>query len=68
MSAWPIAQMNVATALDPLDDPRTGEFMSRLDEVNALAESARGFVWRLRGASGNATHDMQPEPCCVGRG
>jgi hypothetical protein len=31
------------------------EFMARLDEINALAEGSPGFVWRLQGASGNAT-------------
>lgn len=31
------------------------DFVARLDEVNALAERSPGFVWRLKGASGNAT-------------
>ncbi len=31
------------------------EFVARLDEVNALADSAPGFVWRLQGEDGNAT-------------
>lgn len=46
MTGWHIAQMNVATALYPLDDPRIAEFIGLLDEVNALAESSPGFVWR----------------------
>jgi heme-degrading monooxygenase HmoA len=50
-----IAQMNVGTARYPLDDPRIAEFMGRLDEVNALADAAPGFVWRLKSADGNAT-------------
>ena len=29
--------------------------MAQLDEVNALADSAPGFVWRLQSSSGNAT-------------
>ena len=37
------------------DDPRVAEFMDALDEVNALAEAAPGFVWRLQDDSGNAT-------------
>lgn len=55
---WQIAQMNIATALYPQDDERIGEFYSQLDEVNALAESSAGFVWRLQSESGNAT-DIQ---------
>ena len=50
-----IAQFNVARAVAPLDDPRMAGFMTRLDDVNALAERSPGFVWRLQGASGNAT-------------
>jgi len=30
-------------------------FMNRLDEINALAESSPGFVWRLQTSEGNAT-------------
>ncbi len=53
-----LAQMNVATALYDLDDPRMEEFMTRLDEINAHAESSPGFMWRLKSDSGNAT-DIQ---------
>jgi hypothetical protein len=31
------------------------EFMARLDPVNALADTAPGFVWRLQGDDGDAT-------------
>ncbi len=30
-------------------------FTERLDEINALADAADGFVWRLQTAEGNAT-------------
>jgi heme-degrading monooxygenase HmoA len=52
---WHIAQMNVATALYPLEDPRIADFIAALDEVNALAERSPGFVWRLKSEQGNAT-------------
>ena len=55
MTDWHVAQINVATALFPLDDPRIAEFMGLLDEVNALAEQSPGFVWRLKSESGSAT-------------
>jgi hypothetical protein len=48
MEQWYIAQMNVASARYPLDDPRIAEFVGLLDEVNALAEGSPGFVWRLK--------------------
>jgi len=54
MNRWHIAQMNVGTTLYPLEDPRIGEFVARLDEINALADASPGFVWRLQSASGHA--------------
>jgi len=33
-------------------------FMEKLDEINALAETSPGFVWRLKSEAGNAT-DIQ---------
>ena len=53
-----IAQMNVATALYPMEDPRMSGFVDRLDDINALADASPGFVWRLQSGSGNAT-DIQ---------
>lgn len=52
---WHLAQLNIARALHPADDPRMREFYARLDEINALADTSPGFVWRLAGESGNAT-------------
>ncbi|WP_225827744.1 DUF3291 domain-containing protein [Streptomyces naphthomycinicus] len=42
-----LAQLNVATLLHPLDDPRTAPFVEMLGPVNAAADGAPGFVWRL---------------------
>jgi hypothetical protein len=52
---WHIAQLNVARASTPLDSPLLADFMAALDDINALAEASRGFVWRLKSDSGNAT-------------
>jgi Domain of unknown function (DUF3291). len=52
---YQVAQLNVARAVAPLQDAPMADFMARLDAVNALAERSPGFVWRLKGASGNAT-------------
>src|SRR5215212_2317688 len=32
------------------------DFVARLDEINALADCAPGFVWRLQTPEGNATY------------
>ena len=58
MSRFHLAQINVARALAPLDDPQLAGFVERLDEINALADRSPGFVWRLQSDSGNAT-DIQ---------
>ncbi len=50
-----LAQLNIGRVAAPLDDPRMAEFVGNLDRINALAERMPGFVWRLRGESGNAT-------------
>ncbi|GAA3251169.1 DUF3291 domain-containing protein [Streptomyces lavendulae] len=42
-----LAQLNVATLRHPLDDPRIAPFVELIDPVNASADGAPGFVWRL---------------------
>ena len=39
----------------PVDSPLVADFMALLDPVNALADAAPGFVWRLQTEEGNAT-------------
>lgn len=50
-----LAQINIARAVAPLDDPQLQDFMDGLDPINALADEAPGFVWRLQAEDGNAT-------------
>lgn len=50
-----LAQINIGTMVAPTDDPRVAEFMGALDRINALADAAPGFVWRLQTEAGNAT-------------
>jgi hypothetical protein len=52
---WRIAQVNIALPREPLDTPALAEFVAELEPVNALADSAPGFVWRLQDESGDAT-------------
>jgi hypothetical protein len=50
-----LAQINVGRLVAPIDDPQIAEFVAGLEPINALADRAPGFVWRLQSASGNAT-------------
>lgn len=54
-----LAQLNIARMLAPIDDPLLAEFVANLDRINALADYAPGFVWRLQNESGNAT-ELRP--------
>lgn len=50
-----LAQVNISRLRFPLDAPEFKDFVDGLDPVNAAADAAPGFVWRLRSDSGNAT-------------
>src|SRR6478672_2607118 len=52
-----LAQVNVARMLAPLDSPQLAPFVALLDGVNAEADRAPGFVWRLLDASSVRTED-----------
>ena len=53
--AYQLAQINIGRLIAPIDDPKIAEFVAQLDPINALADQAPGFVWRLQSGSGNAT-------------
>lgn len=55
MSAYHLAQINIARMLAPIDDPIMVDFVAQLAPVNALADASPGFVWRLQSDSGDAT-------------
>ncbi len=50
-----LAQVNIARLRAPLDSPVLADFVAALDPVNAAADAAPGFVWRLQTEDGNAT-------------
>jgi hypothetical protein len=50
-----VAQVNIGRLLAPLDSPVIAGFVAALDPVNAVADAAPGFVWRLQTEDGNAT-------------
>jgi hypothetical protein len=56
MANYNIAQVNIGRIRAELDDPIMAGFVNRLAEINALADSIPGFVWRLQTGEGNATY------------
>jgi Domain of unknown function (DUF3291) len=50
-----LAQINVGRVLAPVGSPEIAEFIDALPEINALADAAPGFVWRLVGDGDDAT-------------
>lgn len=55
MAALYLAQINIARFRAAPHDPINAAFMQALDTVNAEAEAADGFIWRLTGDGNNAT-------------
>jgi Domain of unknown function (DUF3291) len=51
---YELAEINIATFRLPIADPLNADFIANLDRVNALAEAAPGFVWRLKGEGNDA--------------
>lgn len=50
-----LAQCNIVKLKAPLDSPIVAGFVAALEPINALADSAPGFVWRLKTDGGDAT-------------
>jgi Domain of unknown function (DUF3291) len=61
MSGYHLAQINVGRFLYPRGDVANADFMAALDPVNALADAAPGFVWRLVGDGNDATELVPDE-------
>lgn len=60
-SPWQLAQINIARLVAAQGDARVQPFFDALDDVNAVADTSPGFVWRLQSETGNAT-DIHPTP------
>jgi hypothetical protein len=50
-----LAQLNIARMLAEENDPIMRDFFNQIDEINALAEQTKGFIWRLKSDDNNAT-------------
>ena len=50
-----VAQINVGKIIGTsIDDPVMEKFVAQLEEVNAIADGSKGFVWRLKDENNNA--------------
>jgi hypothetical protein len=54
VSSYELAQVNIAKMRATLASPLMAEFVFNLGRVNALADDAPGFVWRLKDDSSSA--------------
>ncbi|GAB5487180.1 MAG: DUF3291 domain-containing protein [Parasphingorhabdus sp.] len=61
MRDYQLAQINILRFRREKDDPANSDFMKALDPVNAMADEAPGFIWRLVG-DGNDAIDIDPVP------
>lgn len=50
-----LAQMNIGRLIAPQDAPEVAEFTALLGPINALADEAPGFVWRITESDGDAS-------------
>jgi Domain of unknown function (DUF3291) len=55
VTAYHLAEINVARLLRPLEHEETAEFVAALEPINAIAERTPGFVWRLTDEEGNSS-------------
>jgi len=60
MSAYELAQLNIGVVKGPIDSPVMAEFVANLDRINALADAADGFIWRLLGDDGAEATTLRP--------
>lgn len=52
---WHLAQLNVGRLVAPTTEPEVAEFMAALEPINAIADQAPGFVWRVQTDADDAT-------------
>jgi hypothetical protein len=52
---YELAQVNISRLLAPIDSELLADFVAELAPVNAVADAAPGFVWRLKTEDDNAT-------------
>jgi hypothetical protein len=60
MARYHLAQLNVGLVRAPTDSPELADFMAGIGPVNAIADAAPGFVWRLQDGDGPGATALRP--------
>jgi hypothetical protein len=56
---WEVAQLNIGTTVAPLDSEQLAGFVAALEPINAIADAAPGFVWRLVSRVRSSCHHLR---------
>ncbi len=64
MQSYHLVQLNIAKMKYPIDAAEMSDFVNNLENINALADSSPGFVWRLQTEDGDATGIDFLAPMC----
>lgn len=60
VTGYHLAQLNVGIQRAPNDSPVLADFMAGIEPVNAIADAAPGFVWRLDDGDGPGATSLRP--------
>ena len=60
VTGYHLAQLNVGIVRAPIDSPEMAGFMAGIEPVNAIADAAPGFVWRLQDGDGPGATALRP--------
>lgn len=61
MNDFHLAQVNVGRILAPLSSPQLADFVAQLEAINAVADRAPGFVWRMVDDGGADATSLRPK-------
>lgn len=56
---WHLAELNLGVFKAPLDAPEMAPFVDALDPINAIADAAPGFIWRMTDADGGPSSNVE---------
>jgi hypothetical protein len=60
VTRYHLAQLNVGTVRAPINSAELAGFMAGIEPVNAVADAAPGFVWRLEDGDGPGATALRP--------
>jgi hypothetical protein len=60
VTGYHLAQLNVGIQRAANDSPELADFMAGIEPVNAIADAAPGFVWRLADGDGPGATALRP--------